>query len=146
MSQTRFCQGDRVIVAPEAARPANRGVVYRVTRTLKVNVVVEPVDGGRPMRIHPDYLLPAPDDTTATAGVAVPYLAPLDPGAVVTVAGPGWKQPAGQLYVVLRDNGDDRLSIAKLGGDNGRYWRVRRAGLTVIDPARITLTPTQTRH
>src|SRR5438874_5286285 len=116
MNQTRFCQGDRVIIAPEAARPANRGVVYRVTRTLKVNVVVEPVDGGRPMRIHPDYLLPAPDDTTATAAatasVAVPYLAPLDPGTVVTVAGPGWKQPAGQLYVVLRDNnGDDRLSI-----------------------------------
>jgi len=77
-------------------------VVYRVTRTLKVNVVVEPVDGGRAMRIHPDYLLPAPDDTTAaatvaaTASVAVPYLAPLDPGTVVTVAGPGWKQPAGQ--------------------------------------------------
>src|SRR5205823_3478649 len=79
MSQTRFCQGDRVIVAPEAARPANRGVVYRVTRILKVNVVVEPVDGGRPVRIHPDYLLPAPDDTTTaasvagTASVAVPY-------------------------------------------------------------------------
>jgi len=65
---------------------------------------------------------------------------PLDQGTVVTVAGPGWKQPPEHLYVVLRDSGDGRASIVKLGGDHGRYWRgVRRGLMTVIDPARITL-------
>src|SRR6266511_4818996 len=152
MSRKPFTVGDRVVVAADFARPAHRGVVYRVTRTLPVNVVVEPVDGGRPMRINPTYLQPAPDEATAPPGipaaiaaVGVPYVPqplPLAQGTVVTVAGPGWKQPPDRLYVVLRDNGDGRASIVKLGGDNGRYWRgVRRALMTVIDPARITLAP-----
>ncbi len=147
MSRKPFTMGDRVIVAPDFARPAHRGVVYRVTRALPVNVVVEPVAGGRPMRINPTYLLPAPEATTPADSVAigVPYAPqpqPLEQGTVVTVAGPGWKQPPEQLYVVLRDNGDGRASIVKLGGDNGRYWRgVRRTLITVIDPARITLAP-----
>jgi len=156
MTRKPFTVGDRVIVAPDFARPAHRGLVYRVTRTLPVNVVVEPVAGGRPMRINPTYLLPAPDEATTPAtspagsvAVGVPYLPqpqPLEQGTVVTVAGPGpgpgWTQPPEQLYVVLRDNGDGRASIVKLGGDNGRYWRgVRRTLITVIDPARITLAP-----
>ena len=112
MSRKAFTVGDRVIVAPDFARAAHRGVVYQVTRTLPVNVIVEPVAGGRPMRINPTYLLPAPDDdatpATAPAGsvaVGVPYVPqpqPLEQGTVVTVAGPGWAQPPEQLYVVLR--------------------------------------------
>jgi hypothetical protein len=147
MSHKPFTVGDRVIISPDFARPAHRGVVYRITRTLPVNVVVEPVAGGRPMRINPAYLLPAPDEAIPAGSVAVgvPYVPqpqPLDQGTVVTVVGPRWTQPPEQLYVVLRDNGDGRVSIVKLGGDNGRYWRgVRRTLITVIDPARITLAP-----
>jgi hypothetical protein len=151
MSEHRFSVDDRVVVAPEFARPAHRGVVYRVTRLLPVNVVVEPERGGRAMRINPTYLQPAPDQpasdatapSTGIGAVGVPYVPqplPLDQGTVVTVAGPGWKQPPEQLYVVLRDSGDGCASIVKLGGERGRYWRgVRRALMTVIDPARITL-------
>jgi hypothetical protein len=107
------------------------------------------------MRINPSYLQPAPDaapNTTgapASAAVAtvelVPYETPLDQGALVTVAGPGWTQPPGELYVVLRDNGTGKVSLVKLGGNNGKYWRgVSRRLLTVIDPARVRLEPEQT--
>lgn len=145
-SQHRFAVGDRVVVAPEFARPAHQGVVCRVSRILTVNVVVDPVGGGRPMRINPAYLRPAPDDDApAGSAVGVSYQAPpppLEQGTVVTVAGPGWKQPPGQLYVVLRDSGDGKASIVKLGGDNGRYWRrVPHTSMTIIDPARITMAP-----
>jgi hypothetical protein len=148
MSEHRFRVGDRVVVAPDVARAAHRGVVYRVTRLLPVNIVAEPVDGGRPIRVNPMHLRPAPDGDSAppaTAAVAgVPYEAPLDQGTLVTVAGPGWKQPPGELYVVLRDNGHGRASIVKLGGNGGRYWTgVSRRLLTVIDPGRVRLTPEQ---
>lgn len=140
-----FAIGDLVIIDPQVATPAYLGKVYRVTRLLKVNVVIEPVGGGRGVRVKPDLLQPAPTDTAQTtptsAAEVVPYQAPLDAGAVVTVAGPRWTQPADQLYVVLRDKGD-RVSIVKLGGDDGRYWpRVPRAMLTVVEPNRIHLSP-----
>ncbi|WP_019901951.1 hypothetical protein [Salinispora arenicola] len=145
-----YAIGDRVIVDPAIASARHRGVIYRVTRLLPVNVVVEPDGGGRTMRINPSYLRPAPDanntNTGATAAVTgverVPYETPLDQGTLVTVAGPGWKQPAGELYVVLRDNGTGKVSLVKLGGNNGRYWRgVSRRLVTVVDPARLRLDP-----
>jgi hypothetical protein len=105
--------------------------------------VIEPVGGGRGVRVKPDVLQPAPTGPAQTASTAdvVPYQAPVDAGAIVTVAGPGWTQPAQQLYVVLRDKGD-HVAIVKLGGDDGRYWpRVPRATLTVVDPNRIHLNP-----
>jgi hypothetical protein len=37
---------------------------------------------------------------------------------------------------------DGRVRIARLGGENSRYWHgLTRSMLTVIDPARITLNP-----
>jgi hypothetical protein len=165
-STPTYAVGDTVIVDPAVAAARPLGVVYRITQLLTVNVVVEPVGGGRPMKINPGYLQPAPatdhttdtdtaDTGTAATGTAatgtaggtatvatVPYEAPLDQGTLVTVAGPGWRQPPGELYVVLRDNGTGRASIVKLGGAGGRYWRgVARRLLTVIDPARVRLDP-----
>ncbi len=153
-SEHSYTIGDRVIVDPAVARASHHGVVYRVTRLLPVNVVVEPEGGGRTMKINPRYLRAAPESgdntsTDATAAQAsvelVPYETPLDQGTLVTVAGPGWKQPPGELYVVLRDNKAGRISLVKLGGDNGRYWRgVSRRLLTVVDSARVRLDPQQT--
>jgi hypothetical protein len=154
-SERTYAVGDRAIVDPAVASARHLGVVYSVTRLLPVNVVVEPVDGGRTMKINPSYLRPAPDadnsrtSTAATAAVAnvelVPYETSLEQGALVTVAGPGWQQPPGELYVVLRDNGTGKVSLVKLGGNNGRYWRgVARRPVTVVDPARVRLDPEQT--
>ncbi|WP_435585891.1 hypothetical protein [Micromonospora aurantiaca (nom. illeg.)] len=116
-----YTVGDRVTIDPAVARASTRGVTYRVTRLLPVNVVVEPVDGGRPVKVNPTYLRPAPtaDSTTTTDSSSIGggthsgewamlHEAPLHPGTLVTVAGPGWKQPPGELYVVLRDTGTGR--------------------------------------
>jgi hypothetical protein len=109
--------------------------------------VIERVDGtGRPMRISPLDLrhAPAAIPTPGSAAKAevIPYQAPLYPGTLVTITGPRWTKPADTLYTVLRDQGDRRISCVQLGGDNGRYWRVGRSMITVIDPARVRLHPT----
>ncbi|MDG4761390.1 hypothetical protein [Micromonospora sp. WMMD710] len=138
--------GDRVTIDPAVARASTRGVTYRVTRLLPVNVVVEPVDGGRPVKVNPAYLRPASAaDTTTGRELTMVHEAPLHPGTLVTVAGAGWKQPPGELYVVLRDTGTGRVSLVPLGGNNGRYWRgVSRHLLTTVDPTRVRLDPEQT--
>jgi hypothetical protein len=47
--------------------------------------------------------------------------------------------------VVLRDNGQGRASMVKLGGNGGRYWRgVSCRLLTVVGPNRVRLAPQQT--
>jgi hypothetical protein len=146
MSEPTFATGDLVVFDPQLARPTERGIVYRVADVLKVNLVVEPIDGGRRLRAHPSMFKAAPTDTTtAAAPIGVPDVAPLWPATVITVAGPGWTQPPEQLYVVLRDTGNGTVSFVKLGGNEGRYWRgVRRGLITVIDPTRINLKPPTT--
>lgn len=137
--------GDRVTIDPAVARASTLGVAYRVTRLLPVNVVVEPVDGGRPVKVNPTYLRPAPTADTTGGEWTMTHEAPLHPGTLVTVAGAGWKQPPGELYVVLRDTGTGRVSLVPLGGNNGRYWRgVSRHLLTTVDPTRVRLDPEQT--
>jgi hypothetical protein len=145
MNAINFAEGDRVVFAPESARPADRGVVYTVTKALPVNLIVQPVGGGRPVKANRSMFLPAPPNGTPRNPASVELTSapqpPLSQGTVVTVAGPSWKQPPEQLYVVLRETGD-KVSLTKLGGDNGRYWRgVHRRYLTVVNPAHITQTP-----
>lgn len=124
--------GDLVILSELYARPKDRGVVYRVQDVLKVNIVVEPVNGGRKVRGRPELFEAAPSGTEARV-VGIPYVAPLDCGQVVTIAGTTWRQPADQLWVVLNDGANGKVKVAKLGGDGGRYWNVPRGMLTVTD-------------
>jgi hypothetical protein len=151
VNTSRFKVGDLVIVAPLYARPSDRGVVYRVTKILKVNIDAVPVRGGRTLRANPDVFLPAPDDLAAAGSgaagtpAATVEMVPLQPtlwqATVVTITGPGWKQPASQLWVVLKDK-VDKVSVARLGGvDGARYYpSVPRSYLTVVDPANLTYT------
>jgi hypothetical protein len=151
MDTERYSVGDLVVVDPTYARPTQLGLVYRITSILKVNVEAVPVAGGRRLRANPDYLLPAPatpNGQPIPTAVAVPYVAPvwLDQGQVVTIAGPGWREPAGVLYVVIRAR-PDTVAVAKIGGGGGKYWpKVPAAMCTIIDPARITLTPPTADH
>jgi hypothetical protein len=150
VSTSRFKIGDLVIVAPLYARPTDRGVVYRVAKVLKVNIDAVPVRGGRTLRANPDAFLPAPDNLVAALGDAgtpaatvemVPMLPTLWQATVVTITGPGWKHPADQLWVVLKDK-VDKVSVARLGGvDRARYYpSVPRSYLTAVDPAHLTYT------
>jgi hypothetical protein len=135
---------DQVMINDQVARPSVRGVIYRVVDHLKVNLVLEPVGGGRRVRVKPEYLVPAPTGTATAARVeTIPYQPPLHPGQLVTVTGVGWKEPAGQLYVVLREKADTRVSIARLGGDpQGRYWpSIPRGMLTTVEASRVITEP-----
>lgn len=132
----KWKKGDEVIVKAEYARGQDIGVVYVVDRLGPVNVVVLPKGGGRGLRIQPDMLDPAPAGGTRSDVAAVqtvPYYEPLNPGQVVTVSGPGWNQPEGQLYVVLLQRNPDKVPLAVLGGQsNGNYWTVRRSLVTPV--------------
>jgi hypothetical protein len=128
--------GDLVVLDELYATSVTRGVVYRVSDILKVNIVVQPVSGGRGLRGKPYQFQAAPKDA-ATAAIGVPYVPPVWPGEVVTIAGPGWKQPSEVLWVVIKDNADRKVKVARLGGDAGRYWTVPRGMLTVVDKSVI---------
>ena len=142
MDKPTFAVGDLVKVADLYARPTDRGVVYRVTDILTVNLVAEPVGGGRRVKAKPDIFLPAPPAAAPTTAVGVGYQPPLSPGQLVTVAGPGWRRPPGEFYVVLRQRPDTKVSLARLGDTDACYWPgVPRALLTPVHPDRVTISP-----
>lgn len=147
MADTTFKIGDLVTVAEEVARNEHRGVTYKVTKINRVNITVQRVGDqhgtGRPMTGHPSLFRPAAAPSTdASAPSAtvtmVPYLPPLYCGTVITVSGPGWRGPVGEMYVVLKEYDDGKVRFARIGGDGGRYWTgIHRSRVTVVDPAQI---------
>ena len=94
-----------------------------------MNTVVTPENGGRPLRC-PHYLLK--DPTTEDAAVT-----PTDyyvPGELVRVTVGRYVG----LYVVLADKGD-RVNLARLGGDEGRYVRHPHRGLLKVEPEDVLI-------
>lgn len=99
------------------------------------NATLQPENGGRGLRA-PYYLLTdAPvalaDGTTLTEVVPVPEF--YKPGELLRIDEGG--HYAG-LYVVIADKGTDKVNLAKLGGDNGRYLRASRRGLVRVSPSK----------
>lgn len=148
-----YTVGDRVVINPlHDPRGRFAGVVYRVEKIKPVNLLLAPEDprgvGLRRLNSRPEYLLPADDahDTNVRAtrphaGVPETPPAHLWGGEVVTVRTRPtgkWTYAPGQLFVVLRCSGGT-VSVARLGGENGRYWRVPRTDVIVVDPARLRL-------
>lgn len=128
-------KGDRVVFLPEFGRATDVGRVYVVDRIMPVNVVILPEGGGRGVRVKPFMIGPAPvGGTPAATSQIVAYFPPLWPGQVVSVAGPGWREPEHVLFVVLGDRDNNKTRLAKLGGDEGRYWpKVPRSFITVVE-------------
>jgi hypothetical protein len=135
MSQT-FQVDQKVIVRPEITRkfPGVWIVTKVPTRANEVNYVLEPVDGGRGLRIHGEYLAPFTGETPSDAFTTVPPPPRINPGAVGTIDNPRWKGGPGP-FVVLDQRPDGSLRLVKLGGDpEGRYWtKVSAAIFTVIE-------------
>ena len=128
--QETFRIGDLVRVRDEYAKQ-HQGKIWRISKILKVNVLAEPIGGGRSLRVNPELLEAAPEGTEAQVKT-IPFLPTLWPGQVVTVSGPGWREPKDRFYVVIRQGNDEKVKIARLGGDDGRYWSsVPRAMITV---------------
>lgn len=137
-----FAKDDLVVVRPEYARKSDKGVIYKVVKVLPVNLLIEPVQGGPQVRANPMMVQRAPEGAAA-AVPTTPILGPLSPAKVVMVSGPGWKEPAERLYVVLKDNGE-KVNVAVLGGDDGkpgRYWRVPRLLIKPVEIASVVLRP-----
>jgi hypothetical protein len=122
---------------------------WEIVKVNPVNLGLVNTATGQRLRCHPSFIAGLASDTPAArpAGVIVesvplPPLSPRFPvGAVVTVAGSA-KMGAGP-YVVLAETGASQYRLAKLGGDNFRYWRsIDGHRMTLVDPSRITITNT----
>lgn len=136
---TRHELDDLVTIHPDCARnPAEGSRVWRITKLPTggrgVNYTATPLDGGRPMLGRASLWKPYAGNHDAALAAARP--APARPvlGAVVTVSGPNWKQPLETRWVVL-GTGDTTAKLAKLGGDDNRFWpRIPLSYLATVDP------------
>lgn len=143
-----FAIGDEVTADPALFGAWVAGIVYVIekvpTGARGVNYVAKPKGNptGRGVRC-PAYAL-RPYDPTAPAATAtmIPYMPTPEMGAVVTVADLR-DEKDGALFVVLGDaKKPNAVRLVRLGGDNGRYYpAIPVSRVTVVDPARITVTP-----
>ncbi|WP_199515743.1 hypothetical protein [Nucisporomicrobium flavum] len=124
-------QGDLVVITEEHQRPGDRGLVFEITRVNPVNWSLSPINGDRPLRCPPELLRKATAEEIAGAQAAPP-VAPVHCGTVVTVQGHGWKQPAEQLWCVLRLKGQHHAELGRLGGSTRIYPKVPRSYLTPL--------------
>lgn len=108
----------------------------------KVNpkTIVLDVDGStRGLRIDPSYCTVVTGDEAKPQPtvVGVPYVA-LDPritlGAIVKTKTPNPKIPG--FYVVVK-TGDEKVNIARLGGEDGRYWRINPRVLEALTAEQV---------
>lgn len=107
--------------------------VWIVKNLGPVNASLTPANGGRGLRA-PYYLLSAVLDDSGTITVVAPPTTTLfSEGEIVRVPNSKWTG----VYVVIKDAGGERVNLAKLGGDNGRYLRIVRGAVTKVDPADV---------
>lgn len=98
--------------------------VWVITKLDPANAVLQAENGTRTLRA-PYSLLLQPG-----ASSAVVYY---DAGMLVRI--PDGKHAG--LWVVLKDDGGDRVNLARLGGDGGKYLRAGRRGLVKVDPSEV---------
>ena len=132
---------DRVMIHPDVVTPEFRGVVFEVIELPKgsrgVNYRMRDLTTQKVLRCRGDLLIEAPaEGSSGPDAVRLSLQAFEDPihiGEVVTISGLGWKQPAQNLYVVLSQRSDGQYKVARLGGDNDRYYpKIPRSMLTRV--------------
>lgn len=124
-----FVKGQRVRIVNSDKYTGQYGTV---DKALPKNVDVT-LDGGRKVRFDPYFL--SAELGAVVKEVPIPDLPP-PPGAVVTTDD---ARVTGH-YVVIGEafrRGTQCVKIAKLGGDDGRYWTMPLARCTVVDVAGI---------
>lgn len=132
---------DYVVIRDDAFVDAKwKGIVYEVVKVNPKNVVVQRADGvgqGR-VNVPAAFLTPAPVDLVTAVTSQATKLEPLHTGSLVRVSAPGWRQPADQLWVVIKVRATG-FDIAKLGGsDQARYYRdLPRATLTAVSDFQV---------
>jgi hypothetical protein len=117
---------------PSAGRWA--GQVVQIVSQRGARWAVELADGSR-LKVNPAALRATEQPFVSTR----PAAPELHPGAVVTATPPRatgkWTYPAGQRFAVVNVS-ERTVTIAKLGGESGRVWR--------IDPRACTPVPADT--
>jgi hypothetical protein len=116
--------GDKVSVD----HPGYPGIWTIVSRGPKNSLLV-PESGGRRLRVPHTMLLEPGAPLTGTDAPHVHYHV----GEVVQILDGRY---AG-TYVVIRDTGGDKVNVAKIGGDDGRYIRALRGGLVKVDASEV---------
>lgn len=141
-----FYPGQQVVLKEihRRGRPADE--VFTVKKVYSVNMDVYTSDGqtlrGKP-RMFEVSTLPDNGQAEKTIYGALAQNAESElarerfvTGQVVTVTAEGrgrkWNYPDEQKFVVIKV-GADRVNIAKLGGEEGRYWRMSRGLLVKVE-------------
>ena len=106
--------------------------VWTVTNLGPKNATLTPDNGGRGLRA-PYFLLTDAPSTDGVTVTAVPLVTLFSEGEIVRID----EGRFAGVYVVIKDAGADRVNVAKLGGDGGRYVRISRRALTKLDPADV---------
>lgn len=113
---------------PGLFKIVNRGPKNWTITPVNADGTARPGKGAR----FPAYVLTEVTDPAAaatTTAVGIPYVPrQIDvfwPGTIVRFGRDN------QLYVVIADKGD-KVNIARLGGDDGRYWRAQPVNLTIV--------------
>lgn len=105
--------------------------VWTVKNLGPKNASLTPDHGGRGLRAPYYMLSDAVEGAVTVTAVSLPaYFAE---GEIVRVPNSKWTG----LYVVIKDNGGDRVNLAKLGGEGGRYLRIAKRAVTKVDPADV---------
>lgn len=125
ITSIRFFTGDRVLSSAEG-KFAGLGTVTKVNpKTIAVRL-----DSGLDVKFPAYLLTAAPDAPAAPAREEQTYI---HAGAIVAIDSGKF---AG-IYAVIK-GGDERINVAKIGGDNGRYVRASVKGVRVLDAASVT--------
>ena len=104
--------------------------VFTVKSNGPANAKLEPVGGGR-ILVAPHYLLTDPVEGATVTAVPLPEF--YNEGELVRIAGGKFEG----LWVVIKDGGRDKVNLARLGGDNGRYLRATKRGLVRVPIADV---------
>jgi hypothetical protein len=100
--------------------------IWEIIQVLKVNVRLKHTTTGALLRA-PMSMLTEPTEVP----LGQPAVKMYNLGAVIRIAD-GTKYAG--IYTVIKDDGGDRVNLAKLGGgDGGRYLRSPRRGLQEVD-------------
>jgi hypothetical protein len=124
-----FKVGDRVVIAD----PKFSGI-WIVRKVNPAKYLLDPEGGGRGLNAPHSIVTAAPADGAAPEPYNPYARSTLHPGTLVRFDSPKVEQ--GSLFVVIADK-FDKVNIALLGGDDGRYWRALPQNLTVVAPSDV---------
>lgn len=120
---TAFKLGDKVVLSPEVAAPDNE--IYEIIEVPvgrgRVNYRAQNVRTGAVTRGRFECFMLA-DNSDVAQVASVPFVKHLEVGDIVKAVGARWGKAQGDVFVVLASKRNEQYKVAKLGGDEGRFY------------------------